>query len=184
MGVSEGKPRLLLHVCCGPCATAVLERLLERFHVTAFWHNPNIQPSGEHDLRLEQARIVARELEVELVVDEGGGEAWEAAVRGLEGEPEGGARCEVCQRVRLEAAAREAASRGIENVATTLTISPHKVPEVVNRAGREAAEALGVCFLEEDFKQGGGFERSSEMGKEMGLSRQKYCGCLFARRDS
>lgn len=177
------KPTLLLHVCCGPCACAVIERLVERFHVTAFWHNPNVQPEDEHDRRLEQARIVCREFSVDLIVGERDEDSWLEAVAGLEDEPEGGARCAPCFEHRLRRSAHEAQARGMERLATTLSVSPHKPADGINALGRRVAAELGVRFLDEDFKQGGGFARSVELSKALGLYRQRYCGCRFSRRE-
>lgn len=176
-----GKPSLLLHVCCGPCATAVIERLIERFSITAFWHNPNVQPEAEHDRRLEQARIVAREFDVDLIVAGRDEDAWLEAVAGFENEPEGGARCPICFEYRLQRTAREAAQRKISHTATTLSVSPYKPAHTINEIGREVADRFGVQFLSEDFKKRGGFQRSVEWSKQMDLYRQGYCGCLFAK---
>lgn len=177
------KPALLLHVCCGPCAGAVIERLVGRFHVTALWHNPNVQPEAEHDRRVEQARIVCREFNMDLVEGARDEAAWLEAVAGLEDEPEGGARCAACFEHRLRRSAQEAAARGMERLATTLTVSPHKPAADINALGRRVAAESGVCFLEEDFRQAGGFARSVELSRALGLYRQRYCGCLFSRRE-
>ncbi len=178
--MTPDKPHLLLHLCCGPCATAVIERLLERFHITAFWHNPNIHPPEEHQRRLGQARIVAREFDLELVEEPGEEAGWLEAVTGLEEEPEGGRRCAACYELRLKRAAEEAVRRGIPTLATTLTLSPHKSASEVNSVGRAVAEVLGLSFVEEDFKQRGGFQRSVEKSRELGLYRQRHCGCRFS----
>lgn len=177
------KPHLLLHVCCGPCATAVIERLLRNYHVTAFWHNPNIEPRDEHDRRLEQAYVVAREFDIDLVVDDSDGDAWLAAMAGHENEPEGPTRCPLCFEHRLKRAAQEAARRGIPHLATTLSVSPHKSTADVNAVGRQVARTLGVAFVGEDFKAQGGFQRSVELSKKLGLYRQNYCGCRNSRAE-
>ena len=175
--------RLLLHCCCGPCATAVIERLHQGHDLALYWFNPNIQPEDEFARRLEAMRALAETVGLPLHVEEGGEEEWEQAVAGLEDEPEGSARCDICYRLRLEHAAAKAIELGCETVAATLSISPHKDAERIDRAGRAAAEPRGLAFLAEDFKQGGGFQRSVELAKQMGLYRQRYCGCLASRRD-
>ncbi len=175
------KPALLLHVCCGPCATAVLERLADSFDVTAFWSNPNIQPQEEHDLRLANLRLVTDRAGVDLIVADRDEDDWLEAVEGYEDEPEGGRRCGVCFDYRLQRAAREASRLGIEHMATTLTVSPHKPAQRIHPIGRRVAAEHGLQFLEEDFKKQGGFQRSIELSKQLGLYRQRYCGCLFSR---
>jgi hypothetical protein len=167
------KPHLLLHVCCGPCATSVLEQLVGRYHVTAFWHNPNIQPDDERRRRLEQASIVAREFDLDLVIDDDDPGSWLAAVAGHEADPEGGERCSRCFEARLRRAASEAARCGATVVATTLSVSPHKSAEAINRVGRHVAGELGVGFLETDFKKGGGGQRSMDLSRKLNLYRQR-----------
>jgi len=177
----QDRPKLLLHVCCGPCATAVIERLILNFDIIGFWHNPNIQPAEEHDRRLTQAEVVAREFDIELVVEDADEQSWLAAVAGYEGEPEGGRRCPLCFEHRLRTTAAKAAQMGVPNVATTLSISPHKPVATINEIGERVARALGVHFRPEDFKKRGGFQRSVQMSKQLGLYRQNYCGCLFSK---
>ncbi len=179
--MADRKSSLLLHVCCGPCATSVLERLAPRFRVTALWFNPNIQPREEHDRRLDSARKVARSMGVPLVEAHAGSDDWLDRVRGLEGEPEGGARCDVCFRYRLEIVAELAAQLGFDRFASTLTVSPHKAARRVHPIGEELARATELPFLAEDFKKQGGFQRTVELSRELGLYRQMYCGCLFGR---
>ena len=176
------KPRLLLHICCGPCSTAVVERLGPEYGLLGYWYNPNIQPEEEHGRRLEAARRFAAEAGFELVVEPYEPEPWQEAVRGLEDEPEGGRRCEVCYRLRAERAAAEAARRGATHLATTLTIGPQKKAAVINPIGEAAAAAHGLTFVGEDFKKRAGLERSIELSRQHGLYRQDYCGCLHSRR--
>lgn len=174
------QPRLLLHVCCGSCATAVVERLLPRFEVELLWYNPNIQPPAEHQQRYQGVRQVAKHFGVRLRAIEPDEARWLQAVAGLEDEPEGGRRCTVCFDYRLRRAAQVAGREGFDYLATTLTISPLKDLERVNRLGAHQAERCGVQFLTEDFRKAGGVQRSVELSKELGLYRQNYCGCLFA----
>lgn len=184
-GATTDRPRLLLHCCCGPCATAVYERLSADYEVICYWYNPNIQPEEEFGRRLEAMRKLARAWPspgMQLVVECGGEQAWEQAVAGLEYEPEGGRRCEICFAVRLHRAAQKAAELGCDCFATTLTVSPHKSTQAVNRCGRAASEAVGVQFLAIDFKQDGGFQRSVELAHQYQLYRQNYCGCLYSLR--
>ncbi len=181
---SDDRPRLALHVCCGPCATAVIERLQGRFRVEAVWYNPNIQPSEEHRRRLEGMERVAEIMDVPLTILEYDVEAWRDACDGLMDEPEGGARCDVCFRLRLQRAVAWAAGGGIGLVATTLTVSPYTPVERVNAIGERIAAAHGLDFLAESFRKRGGFQRSVELSKRWGLYRQSYCGCLPSRRST
>ena len=142
------RPGLLLHSCCGPCSTYVLEYLSRYFSLGLLYYDPNIQPEAEYELRLEnQRRVLAEFPEVRLHEYGWRGEEYDAAVRGLEAEPEGGARCTVCFRLRLEETARLAAKLGYEYFCTTLSVSPHKDAERINRIGRELGEKYGGKWL-------------------------------------
>ncbi len=180
-GDEQHRASLALHVCCGPCASAVLERLASDWRVTAVWHNPNIQPAAEYARRLEGMRTVAERSGVPLAELECDVERWHELCKGLMEEPEGGRRCDVCFRMRLERTAMWASEHGVETIATTLTISPHKTAERINTIGREVARQYGLEWLGEDFKKRGGFQRSVELSKEWGIYRQTWCGCLAAR---
>lgn len=177
-------PTLLLHVCCGPCATAVIERLRLRFEVALFFANPNLYPEEEYGKRLDAAWRVASKYRLPLTEAPDDHDAWLEEVGGLEWEKEGGARCNVCFRVRLDETAREAEARGMDYFATALTVSPYKDAQRVGEAGRRAAIGKNVVFLNEDFKKRDGFRRSVSLSREMGLYRQHYCGCEFSLRDS
>ncbi len=178
----SSRPRLLLHSCCGPCSSYVLEYLTRYFEVYLSYYNPNIQPRGEYDLRLEnQLKVLGRIPGVTLVPCEYDGGAYDEAVRGLESEPEGGARCTECFRLRLDFAAREAMRLGCEYFATTLTVSPHKDAQRINAIGEELAEKYSVKWLPGDFKKREGYKRSIELSREFGLYRQNYCGCLYSK---
>lgn len=180
--MSNPKPRLLLHLCCGPCGTAVIERLARDYDVTPYWFNPNVQPDEEYALRLEAALKLTAQWQLAMPVEEGGTEEFAALAQGLEGLPEGGERCLRCYELRLRRAMAYAADNGFSHVAATLTISPHKSAEQINAIGLRLAEEAGLVFVTEDFKTAGGFERSVELSRRYGLYRQKYCGCLFSRR--
>lgn len=176
----KNKPGVLLHICCAPDSTAVYERLSPDFEVFGFFHNPNIHPANEYRKRLTEARSVARELGFPLVETAFDPKSWNRAVMGMEGEPEGGDRCAVCFRLNLRAAARKAQELGIPFFTTTLTISPHKDSERILKIGRETGLEFGVSFLGENFKKKGGFRRSLELSRDLGLYRQSYCGCRFS----
>ncbi len=181
------RPRLLLQSCCGPCSSYVLEALTPFFRVTVLYYNPNIQPRAEYDLRLENQRKIIAALPTPTAVDilecEYDGEKYDAAVKGLESEPEGGARCTVCFRLRLEETAKRAAELGCDWFCTTLTVSPHKDAERLNQIGRALGERYGVPFLPSDFKKREGYKRSIQLSKEYELYRQDYCGCLYSKSE-
>ena len=179
------RPRLLLQSCCGPCSSYVLEALTPFFRVTVLYYNPNIQPRAEYDLRLENQRKIIAALPTPTAVDilecEYDGEKYDAAVKGLESEPEGGARCTVCFRLRLEETAKRASELGYDWFCTTLTVSPHKDAERLNQIGSTLGERYGVPFLPSDFKKREGYKRSIQLSKEYELYRQDYCGCLYSK---
>ena len=181
----ERVPRLLLHVCCAPCSSAVLEYLSQYFAITLLYYNPNISPREEYDKREAELKRLVSEMElvhpVDLLPCDYDGQAFVEAARGLEGEPEGGARCEACFRLRLEYAAQEAARLHFDYYTTTLTISPMKNAPLLNQLGEEMGGKYGVAHLPSDFKKKNGYKRSVELSKEFGLYRQDYCGCAFSK---
>ncbi len=179
----DTRPRLLLHSCCGPCSSYVLEYLTQYFEIYLSYYNPNIQPLEEYQKRLEnQVLVLAHMPGVTLVPCGYDGEVYTSAVRGLEAEPEGGARCTECFRLRLDYAAREAKRLGCEYCCTTLTVSPHKDAQRINALGYEICAKYGVKWLPGDFKKRNGYKRSIELSNEYGLYRQDYCGCLYSKR--
>ena len=178
----EGRPRLLLHSCCGPCSSYVLEYLTQYFEVYLSYYNPNIQPEAEYELRLaNQLKVLSHMPGVTLVPCEYDGEAYAGAVAGLESEPEGGARCTRCFELRLDFDARECKRLGCGFFSTTLTVSPHKDAQRINAIGEALAEKYGVKWLPGDFKKRDGYRRSIELSHEFGLYRQNYCGCLYSK---
>ncbi|MCK5329449.1 MAG: epoxyqueuosine reductase QueH, partial [Candidatus Latescibacteria bacterium] len=175
------KPTLLLHICCAPCATYVVRTLRERFDVVGYFCNPNIHPEEEYALRLREMKRYAEEIGLRMIVAEDETDRWYEATRGTEQEPEGGERCAICYRFRMERAACFAREHGIFHFATTLTISPHKKAAVIHPIGRELADLYGAAFYEADFKKRNGFKISCRMSREAGLYRQDYCGCIFSK---
>ncbi len=178
------KPRLLLHACCGPCSSAVLEKLLARFEVTILYYNPNIWPAAEHRRRGDELGRFAAAFApgVRVVEPPFQPQRFYEAVRGLEAEPERGGRCAVCYRLRMEEAARYAAEQGFDWFCTTLSISPHKDAARINAIGQELEKQYGVRHLPNDFKKKDGYKRSLELSAQYGLYRQDYCGCEFSAR--
>ena len=187
--------RVLLHACCGPCASACAPRLAGDGHeVALFFSNSNIDTAEEFDRRRVAAAALADADGIGFVVDDYDHSDWlEKVAKGFEDEPERGARCERCFRYNLSRAAAYAAANGYDAFATSLTVSPHKVSAQVFSAGRDAAWIAGAkecggsaapapAFLEIDFKKKNGFLLSLRRAAELGLYRQNYCGCEFSRR--
>ncbi len=182
--LGPSRPRLLLQVCCAPCLSAVLERVCPHFDVTLYYFNPNTHPEEEYEKRYAEIpkllRASGRE-DVALLRGEYSPEAFFAAARGLENEPEGGGRCRECFRLRLSATARAASEMGCDYFGTTLTVSPHKNARLINSIGEELSESFGLKWLPSDFKKRDGYLRSIRLSQEYGLYRQCWCGCRFSR---
>lgn len=196
------KPTLLLHSCCAPCSSYVLEYLREYFRITVFYYNPNITAGSEYEYRLrEEKRLIEaynRQVEsqdfegmhstplamkIEILEAPYDPERYLEAVKGYEDCPEGGDRCGICFEMRLRETAKAAAENGFDYFTTTLTISPLKNAARLNEIGERAALESGVSFLPSDFKKKNGYKRSIELSREFSLYRQNFCGCAFSRRD-
>lgn len=179
----EERPALLLQSCCGPCSSYVLEYLTQHFDVTLLYYNPNIQPEAEYEKRLYYQREVLRHIPAAVMECDYDGAAFEAAAKGFEDAPEGGERCTRCFLLRLEETAKRAAAGGFPYFCTTLTVSPHKDAERINRIGAAMGEKYGVAWLPSDFKKRNGYLRSIQLAKEYGLYRQDWCGCQYSRTE-
>lgn len=181
----ETVPTLLIHACCAPCSSYVIEYLSQYFHINILYYNPNITDKTEYDYRLSEEERLINELKVKhkvtLIPGRYEPERYLEAVKGLEGEPEGGKRCEVCFELRLREAAEKCRETGADYFLTTLTISPLKNAEKINEIGEKVAEEYGVKYLPSDFKKKNGYKRSIELSREYDLYRQNYCGCVFSR---
>lgn len=176
------KPRLLLHACCGPCASSVLDYLCPNFDITVYFYNPNIMPKKEFNMRLDALKQVISHFEgVKLVVPTQDEREYVSLVKGMESLPEGGSRCEICFAMRLENTAKYLAEHGEEFdfFATTLTVSPHKNADLINRIGKRIAQKYGVEYLSSNFKKRDGYLKSIQLCKEWDIYRQSYCGCNF-----
>jgi len=175
--------KILLHICCAPCATTVIKRLQEAgYEVHGYFYNPNIQPEKEYYKRLLEAQRVCKLWSIPLEIGEYDRDRWQAAIRDLEKEKEGGERCLVCYRYRLTAVAQKAKELGIGTIASTLTISPHKRADIINPIGKEVGGELEIKFNEADWKKQDGFKHSLEACKELNIYRQHYCGCKYSIR--
>ena len=176
------KPTLLLHSCCAPCSSSVLERLVENFKVTIFYYNPNIDTLEEYQTRVNEQIRLCKTFDVEVIASEHCKQDFINAVKGLEKEKEGGARCAVCFKFRLTKTAEVAKNNGFDYFATTLTVSPLKNATLINGIGEEIGRESGVKYLPSDFKKKGGYLRSIELSKQHYLYRQNYCGCEFSKQ--
>ena len=183
----EGKvPKLLLHSCCAPCSSYVLEYLSKYFKITIVYYNPNISPYNEYKKRLaEQIRLI-NEMKsinkISLLECSYDNEVYEEEIKGLELEPERGSRCLKCYHLRLEYTAKLAKEKGFDYFGTTLSVSPYKSSEVLNRIGEELSCVYNIPYLYSDFKKKEGYKRSIELSKIYNLYRQDYCGCKYSKR--
>ena len=179
-------PRVLLHSCCGPCSSSVLEYITQYFDVTLLWYNPNLYPKEEFDRRFKTQVELIEKMgladKVDILAEPWKSEDYYRRIKGLENEPEGGKRCAECFRLRLLETARLAKHYGYDYFCTTLTLSRHKDAVLINSIGEEIARATGVSWLPSDFKKRNGENRSIELSEQFGLYRQLYCGCEFSLR--
>lgn len=189
----ESKPRLLLHACCAPCSTAVLECLEKYFAITVFFYNPNLETEAEYHRRAEECKRLLKEMKLPIscIVTNYAHEEFLQVARGLEKEPERGRRCTACFQLRLEETARFAQKWNAEHpdtpfdyYCTSLSISPLKNAALLNSLGEEIGERYGIRFLPSDFKKKGRYLRSVELSKQYALYRQDYCGCEFSKAES
>lgn len=177
------KKKLLLHSCCGPCSTSVIEKLKNDYDLTIFYYNPNIYPQEEYVKRLtEQKRYLELSAQDIKVIDGDytDNELFYNKFAGLEGCPEGGERCKVCIFLRLEKTAKMAKQLGFDIFATTLSVSPHKNAKMINEFGLKLQDSYGTEYLVSDFKKQDGYLNSIKLSKTYGLYRQNYCGCKFS----
>ncbi len=183
---NKGKklPRLLLQACCAPCSSYVLEYLSKYFDITVYYYNPNISPESEFEKRFSEIKRLIKEMplenEVKLIKGVYRYEDFLDVAEGLEDEPEGGERCFKCYRLRLEKTAEMARDEGFDYFCTTLSISPLKNSQKINKIGLELERKYGVKWLPSDFKKKEGYKRSIELSREYNLYRQNFCGCVYS----
>lgn len=182
----ERKPRLLLHSCCAPCSSYVLEYLSSYFEITIFYYNPNITEKEEYEKRIQEVKRLIREMglvDVNVVEGEHDPKVFFAMAAKWPGEREGGRRCYDCYKMRLDRTAELAAQEGYDYFTTTLSISPHKNAQWLNELAFEAGDLYQVKALPADFKKRNGYKRSIELSAEYDLYRQDYCGCIFSKKE-
>jgi len=188
-GLKEQKkvPKLLIHSCCAPCSSYVLEYLSQYFEITVYFYNPNIYPPMEYIRRVEEQERLINEMKFlhPVTLQTGAYEPGEfyRIVEGLEKEPEGGLRCFRCYELRIQEAAKIAQAGRFDYFTTTLSISPLKNADKLNEIGEKLAREYRVSYLPSDFKKKNGYKRSVELSKEHDLYRQDYCGCVFSQRE-
>lgn len=182
--VPGGVDRVLLHTCCAPCSSAIIECLLQHgVRPVVYYCNPNIYPQEEYLIRKDECTRYARSLGLDIVDADYDHEAWRCAVRGLEDEPERGGRCLNCFKLRLRATAHYAHENGFSLITTTLASSRWKSLDQINEAGRFAVEPFpDVVWWKQNWRKGGLSERRSAIIKEYGFYNQQYCGCEFSMR--
>lgn len=175
--------KLLLHICCAPDQTVGFERTCEEYEVTGFFSNSCIEPRGEYFKRLSSSKFLSEIQGIELVEDDYFPDSFLELSKGFEKEPEKGKRCKRCVEFRMRRVAEAAKKGGFDIFATTLTVSPHKDAEFINRIGMELAVEFDIDYLETNFKKQDGFKRSVELSKKLGIYRQDYCGCRFSLKN-
>lgn len=184
----DGRPSLMLHSCCAPCSTSVIEYLNNYFDITIFYYNPNITDENEYNMRkYEQIDFIHRfnpENPIRFIEGDYKPEEFYEMASGLENQKEGGIRCTLCYKKRLEETAKIACENKLDYFTTTLTVSPFKNAERINEIGKVLSEEFKVNYLYSDFKKKKGYERSLEMSKLFNLYRQNYCGCEFSKNQS
>lgn len=186
--LKQHTPDVLLHVCCAPCCSAVLERLAEEVNLTLFFYNPNIIPESEYIYRLSELKRLLQEMQlsdkIQILEGDYEPEKFLAFAQEMADEPERGKRCQKCIGMRLEQTAAKAQALGLSYFTTTLTISPHKDAEFINTAGFAIAEDMSCQWLPSDFKKKAGYQRSVALSAIYSLYRQNFCGCPFSRRNA
>ena len=186
-GNKDKIPSLLLHSCCGPCSSYVLEYLSKYFNITVYYYNPNMDTEDEFIKRLNEQIKVINKLpsinKIKLIEGKYTPEYYLNYIKGLENELEGGNRCHKCYNLRLEETAKLAKKLNFDYFCTTLTVSPYKNAKVINELGKNLENKYNISYLYSDFKKKEGYKRSIELSKEYDLYRQDYCGCVFSRRD-
>lgn len=179
----NNKPTLLLHSCCGPCSSYVLEYLSKYFNITILYYNPNIDSEDEFNKRLEEQKRLINEMDLNIEVIDGiyNYDDFNLAINGLEDEPEGGSRCFKCYRLRLLKTVEVARDNNFDYFGTTLSISPFKNANKLNEIGLELEKKYGIKYLLSDFKKKNGYVRSIELSRKYRLYRQDYCGCVYSK---
>lgn len=182
----NGKPKLLLHACCGVCSSSVIERLYPYFDITILYYNPNIYPKAEYMKRLVALEEIIDKMKLDVRLIELGylHREFKDKVKGLEKEKEGGERCNKCFYLRLEESAKFAKRNNFDYFTTTLSVSPYKNSQKLNEIGKILEEKYDIKYLYSDFKKKEGYKRSNELSNKYGIYRQHYCGCEYSLKEA
>ena len=182
---NEVKPKLLLHACCGPCSSYVIEYLSKYFDITIYYYNPNTYPETEYLRRLDELNKFIKEFNsnVKVIEENYNPSEFYNSIKGLEHLGERSERCYKCYILRMNKAAIYAKENGYDYFTTTLSISPYKDALWINEIGKNLEEKIGVKYLYSDFKKNNGYKRSIELSKEYKLYRQEYCGCVYSKQE-
>lgn len=176
------KPKLLLHVCCGPCSVAIFEEIKRDFDLLVHFYNPNIHPMEEHEKRKKEVIKICQELNIDFFEEKYNPESWFEYIKGLEDESEGGKRCTKCFEFRLDNAGKYASENGFTIFTTSLSSGRNKQAEIINQIGNKIASKYGIKFFEADWKKDGRQEKAIELCKIKDIYRQDYCGCMYSKR--
>ncbi len=177
----DGKKKLLMHSCCGPCSSACIERIKDYFDITIVYYNPNIEPRDEYLKRKSEQIRLLKEWNIDYLECDYDNSEFRNKTHLLADEVEGGKRCSVCFGIRLKYTALKARELGYDYFTTTLTVSPYKNSQVINQIGEKIGESVGIKYLYADFKKREGYKRSIELANKYNLYRQHYCGCLYSK---
>ena len=175
------KPKLLLHSCCAPCSTSVIERLKDYFDITILYYNPNIEPLSEYEKRKKEQIKIINTYNIKYVECDYDNDLFHEMSLGLEGVPERGIRCHKCYFLRLNYTAKIAKYNNYDYFSTTLTVSPYKLSNVINEIGLKLEKEYNIKYLVNDFKKQNGYKKSIELSKKYNLYRQNYCGCIYSK---
>ena len=183
----DSVPRILIHSCCGPCSTSVIDRLKDYFHITVLYYNPNIEPKEEYEKRKEEQKKVLKMIKsknnISFIDCDYDNEIYHQSIKGLEKEKEGGPRCKICYNLRMEYTRNKAIENDFDFFTTTLSVSPFKNANWINEIGLNL-ENEKIKFLPADFKKKDGYKKSILFSREFGLYRQNYCGCIYSKEES
>ena len=181
----NNKPKLLLHACCAPCSSYVLELLHNYFEITIYYFNPNMNDNIEYEKRFRQFDILLKgmNLDIKVIKPIFDQKDFYAFASNYAEEPEGGTRCHLCYEYRLEETVKYAKENNFDYFATTLTVSPYKNASVINEIGFKLSEKYNFKYLPSDFKKNNGYKRSIELSHMFNLYRQKYCGCIYSKNE-
>jgi len=183
MGANMRKPTILLHACCATCLCYPFYHLSEKFEVVVYFYNPNIYSMPEYEKRLRDVTIFTKDLKALLFVGEYENKIWDERILGLEKEPEGGARCEQCFKLRLEKTAAFAKEKKYDFFASTLPVSPHKNYNLIKNLSENIGNELDISFYDENFRKKDGFKKTIDLSKENGFYRQNFCGCIYSLKN-